>query len=84
MGSLIYVCVYIYIYIYIYVCMLVPKKLWNLKIKYHGKEAQGLTYENFLLMPPNTIRSNYERREFLEINMIFKMWGKGGSLNDLN
>ena len=47
--------------------------------------GQGLTYENFLLMPPNTIRSNYERRrEFLEINMIFKMWGKGGSLNDLN
>lgn len=35
-------------------------------------------------MPPNTIRSNYERRDFLEINMIFKMWGKGGSLNDLN
>lgn len=64
--------------------MLVPKKLWNLKIKYNEKEAQGLTYENFLLMPPNTIKSNYERREFLEINMIFKMWGKGGSLNDLN
>ena len=36
-------------------------------------------------MLPNTIRSNYERRrEFLEINMIFRMWGKGESLNDLN